>query len=232
MERANLAGNREKGLGKRGKTDPQSLIPNPFSLKHIAHCTLLITSLFILHPSSLILAKTRLCVCILGDDTPGNFMGGSSLGSGLWVSDDTGKTFIQMGWKHGKTYSVDMVKSSKGKTIYIARGDGLLVTTDGGVSWRMLTDWRQTEVMDVAVNQKKPSDIIITTAREKWQSRDFGKTWRMRGKVSIPPRDRYTTVTIGDHTFVGSLDGWLKDGSKQIAFPQGQVWTIRTYEAE
>jgi photosystem II stability/assembly factor-like uncharacterized protein len=163
-------------------------------------------------------------------------MGGSSLGSGLWVSDDTAKTFTQFGWKHGKTYSVDIVDGSLGKTIYIARGDGLLGTTDGGATWRMLTDWRQTEVMDVKVDQKKPSNIIITTAREKWRTKDAGKTWKMVKAVTTVPRVRPTTAKIGDRLFVGSLDHGLREktkvGLKQVAFPLGQVWTIRTYEME
>src|SRR5688572_7243335 len=66
---------------------------------------------------------TRLYACVLADNTPGNFLGASSLGSGLWTSDDTGKTWKHLGWEHGKTYSVDILNSSKGKTIYLARGD-------------------------------------------------------------------------------------------------------------
>lgn len=208
-------------------------------MKRKLRFVLLIAIIFILHPPSFILAHTRLCVCILADDTPENFMGGSSLGSGLWVSDDTGKTFTQLGWKHGKTYSVDFVKNSGGKIIYIARGDGLLATTNGGISWRMLTDWRQTEVMDVKVNQKKTSHIIITTAREKWRTKDAGKTWKMVKAVTIVPRNRHTTAMIGERLFMGSLDSGLrecmwvdKQALKQVAFPLGQVWMIRTYEME
>lgn len=124
---------------------------------------------------------TRLYACILADNTPGNFLGASSLGSGLWISDDTGKTWGHHGWKHGKTYSVDILNSSKGKTIYLARGDGLLRSTDAGATWKMLTDWRHREVTDVAVLQSDPSLIIITTAVGMWRSQDTGATW---GKIT------------------------------------------------
>ena len=120
---------------------------------------------------------TRLYACVLADNTPGNFLGASSLGSGLWTSDDTGKTWKHLGWEHGKTYSVDILNSSKGKTIYLARGDGLLRSTDAGSTWKMLTDWRHREVTDVAVLQSDPSFIIITTAFGMWRSQDTGASW-------------------------------------------------------
>jgi photosystem II stability/assembly factor-like uncharacterized protein len=104
-------------------------------------------------------------------------MGGSSLGSGLWTSDDTGKSWKHIGWKHGKTNGVDILKSSNGKHIYLARGDGLLTSSDEGTTWKMLTDWRQTEVMDVAVDQTNPSLLFIATAFGMWRSKDSGSTW-------------------------------------------------------
>jgi hypothetical protein len=119
----------------------------------------------------------RLYACVLADNTPGNFLGASSLGSGLWVSDDTGKTWNHLGWKHGKTYSVRVPKYGNGKTIFLARGDGLLRSTDAGSTWRMLTDWRQTEVTDVGALEADPAFLIITTPNGMWRSQDSGKTW-------------------------------------------------------
>ncbi len=158
-----------------------TILISPPSKDHLSHAVSFVWSLVL----SILLfcatpahsKHTRLYACVLADNTPGNFLGASSLGSGLWTSDDTGRTWNHLGWKHGKTYSVDVLGGSKGKTIYLARGDGLLRTTDAGTTWKMLTDWRHREVTDVAVLQSDPSLIIITTALGMWRSQDTGATW-------------------------------------------------------
>jgi hypothetical protein len=139
---------------------------------------LFLISAFILHPSSFILAQhTRLYACALGSDDPTAFMGGSSMGGGLWQSDDTGKTWKQLGWKHVKCYSVDVVEKSNGRVIYEACGNGVLRSIDSGANWRMVTDWRITEVMDIAVDQEEPNNIYIATPGAIWKSDDGGDNW-------------------------------------------------------
>src|SRR4051812_3451706 len=66
------------------------------------------TFFFILQSSAILAQHTRLFACALASDEPTAFMGGSSIGAGLWQSDDTAKTWKQLGWKHVKCYSVDV----------------------------------------------------------------------------------------------------------------------------
>src|SRR5688572_30534684 len=105
---------------------------------------------------------TRLYAVVAGNDDPANFMAGSSLGSGLWQSDDTGKTWTQLGWKHIKAFSMD--HDSNGRVLYLAAGNGVLKSTDHGGSWKVMTDWRVAEVMDVKVIRERPSIVIAATA--------------------------------------------------------------------
>jgi photosystem II stability/assembly factor-like uncharacterized protein len=141
---------------------------------------------FLFYLSSFILAQnvlaqssshTRLYACALGSDDPAAFMGGSSIGGGLWQSDDTGRSWKQLGWKHVKCYSVDVVAKSNGNIIYQACGNGVLKSTDAGANWRMVTDWRITEVMDIAIDQNSPNNIYIATAGAIWKSNDAGANW-------------------------------------------------------
>ncbi|MFI5264350.1 MAG: WD40/YVTN/BNR-like repeat-containing protein [Candidatus Kapaibacterium sp.] len=136
---------------------------------------LFLLSSFILHPSSF--SRTRLYACAIGSDSIGSSMGGNSLGAGLWQSDDTGRTWKQLGWKHVKCYSVDVVSKSNGNIIYEACGNGVLRSTDAGVNWKMVTDWRITEVMDIVVDQSSPKNIYIATAGAIWKSNDGGDNW-------------------------------------------------------
>lgn len=119
----------------------------------------------------------RLYACVIASDAPGAFMGGSSLGSGLWISDDTARSWRQVGWKHVKCYSVDLDPRSNGSTIYLACGNGVLKSTDAGASWRMMTDHRITEVLDVRVNPDDSKRIFIATPRGVWLSTDAGAKW-------------------------------------------------------
>ncbi len=138
-------------------------------------CYYLFVALLI--PSITTAQHLRIFACAIANDSAGAFMGGSSNGSGLYQSDDTGKTWRHLGWDNIKCYSMDEVQSSNGRILYEATGLGVLRSTDYGAHWKQLTDWRISEAMDVAVNQKNPSEIYIATAHGPWRSEDGGKMW-------------------------------------------------------
>ena len=134
--------------------------------------------LFLLTCTSHVNAQhTRLYAVVLGNDDPANFMAGSSLGSGLWQSDDTGRTWKQLGWKHIKAYSMD--HDSNGRILYLAAGNGVLKSTDHGESWRVMTDWRVAEVMDVKVIARQPNIVLAATAHGMIRSTDAGHSWSL-----------------------------------------------------
>ncbi|MEP7235502.1 MAG: hypothetical protein ABI778_09425 [Ignavibacteriota bacterium] len=183
---------------------------------------LVLACFFIFLPSPFILAHphTRLYACAIGNDAPGTSMGGSSMGAGLWQSDDTAKTWTQVGWKHVKCYSVDVVNKSNGKTIYQACGNGVLRSTDGGMNWKMLTDWRITEVMDVAIDQQSPKNIYIGTPTAVWKSNDGGDSWFeadsdipfpiFASRIIIDPKNHSKIYAAVDTAIYFSNDGGLQ----------------------
>ena len=145
-------------------------------MKRISHRVTGFVSVLLI-ASGLHAQHLRIFACAIANDSVGAFMGGSSNGSGLYQSDDTGKTWKHLGWQNIKCYSMDMVQSSNGRILYEATGLGVLRSTDYGEHWKQITDWRVSEVMDVAVNQKNPEEIYIATAHGAWQTRDGGKRW-------------------------------------------------------
>lgn len=151
----------------------------------------------------------RLYACVLASDAPGSFMGGSSLGSGLWVSDDTARTWRQVGWKHVKCYSVDVEARSNGKTIYLACGNGLMKSTDEGVSWKIVTDHRITEVLDVRVDPADTKLIHIATATGIWRSTDGGTKW-VESMTGL--EDTYTSRLAYDARNTGYLFATTETG--------------------
>ena len=145
-------------------------------------------------------------------------------------SDDSAKTWMQLGWKHVKCYSVDIVNKSNGKIIYQACGNGVLRSMDAGLTWKMLTDWRITEVLDIAIDQVDPQNIYIATSLGIWKSMDAGETWfeadtdiphpTFTSRIKIDIKDHKKIYAATETGIYESLDGsaiWKKVKGSSVA---------------
>jgi hypothetical protein len=170
----------------------------------------------------------RIYACAIANDSAGASLGASSNGSGLYQSDDTGKTWKHLGWDNIKCYSMDMVQSSNGRILYEATGLGILRSTDYGEHWKQITDWRISEAMDVAVNQKNPNEIYIATAHGPWRSGDGGKSWEaLLDGLPVPYTSRIVIDSvIQNHILVASEAGIFSlsgDNWKKIPCEQRNI---------
>lgn len=162
----------------------------------------------------------RLYASVLASDIPGASMGGSSLGAGLWVSDDTARTWRQVGWKHVKCYSVDVEPRSNGQNIYLACGNGVMKSTDAGNTWKIVTDHRITEVMDIRIDPADAKRVYIATPRGIWRSVDGGLTW---ADASTGLRERYVSRLAFDARNTGFLFATTEAGLFRST-TQGASW--------
>src|SRR5437660_7847217 len=144
------------------RSNPVAFICKPKDCFVVPTGLLTMTALFVLL-SSAHAQHLRIFACAIANDSAGAFMGGSSNGSGLYQSDDTGKTWKHLGWDNIKCYSMDMVESSNGRILYMATGLGVLKSTDYGEHWKQITDWRVSEVMDILVDSFNPDTLHIAT---------------------------------------------------------------------
>ncbi len=120
--------------------------------------------------------------------------------SGLFISSDGGKSWIHKGWKNIKANSIAIEPGSNGRVIYLAAGNGVLKTTNGGESWRIMTDWRITEVLKVVIHPKDKNIIFIATPYGVFKSNDAGWNWKEKNN-GIKPEQTGTTSS----TFVSSI---------------------------
>jgi len=81
---------------------------------------------------------------------------------------------------------------SKGRIAYIASGNGLHKTTDGGAFWKIVTGWEITEVLGVAADPRNASNVFIASAYGVYKTSDGGSSWRQVYKG-------FTSGVIVDH---------------------------------
>jgi hypothetical protein len=123
-------------------------------------------------------------------------VGSSTLRSGLFRSGDGGDSWEHLGPENLKSYSMDGVDREGGRVLYIAAGNGVHRSLDSGRTWRIVTGWEMTEVLDVMVLQSDPRWVFAATAWGLWASSDSGDSWRRivnrsPGVVGVEPRYCY-----------------------------------------
>ena len=88
------------------------------------------------------------------------------------------------------------------KVMYVASINGVLCTTDGGVTWRTGTSWDVTEPKDVWIDPNAPDHIYLALPDGIAVSTDRGRTWPRREK-GLPERGKYTQTIKVDRTRAG-----------------------------
>ena len=118
-------------------------------------------------------------------------------------------------WQHaGPTrirangFAVD--PASGGRRLYIAAGNGVHASTDAGRSWRMLTDWRITEALSIAIDPHRNSRLFLGTAYGVFVSVDAGATWKPSNKGRRAPF--FTQQIVADARIPGRVYCAAEDG--------------------
>ncbi len=88
------------------------------------------------------------------------------------------------------------------KVMYAASINGVLCTTDGGVTWRIGTSWDITEPKDVWIDPQAPDTIYLALPDGIAVSTDRGRTWPRR-ETGLPERGKYTQTIKVDRTRSG-----------------------------
>lgn len=179
-------------------------------------------------------------------------VGGEKEGAaGLYrhVSDTS---WTHLGWRNTRNFGLDAVPSEPG-SIFLACGNGVLRTLDGGASWKVTTDWKMTEVLDVVVDPSAPTHVYAATAYGIWRSPDKGTTWTEVNDGIPSPQATFTqTISVdrrkAGHLVVGSEEGlfrttsggteWMPVGPEGIAVrdvtqseADPQLWFAGTEES-
>lgn len=164
------------------------------------HTFLLIALLWL--PAS-VLAQADLYAGLIR--TKGYVVGAKLSASGLHqLAGDT--TWTHIGWNHPQVRGI-AADPQHPDTLYLACGNGLLRSYDGGMHWRITTGWEVTEVQDVAVDPTGSARLYAATSYGVWRSADRGETWT-EATGGLPKK--YTQVVKVDgegHVLIGTEGG-------------------------
>lgn len=124
------------------------------------------------------------------------------------------------GAKNIRANSMTAFAPAGGRVLYIASGNGLHKSTDGGQSWKIMTGWEITELLSVCVDPRNASNVYIGTAYGVYKSGDEGKTWKQTfsGFVSSVIGDRsnssvlYCSTEKGVFKSVNAGETWSRTG--------------------
>lgn len=78
------------------------------------------------------------------------------------------------------TFGLGLWDRQSERRYYIAAGNGLHRSIDGGKTWRVLTDWHTEEVLSLALDHADPAIVYIATPFGVFKSTDDGRSWQRK----------------------------------------------------
>lgn len=101
--------------------------------------------------------------------------------------------------------------------------NGLWISRDGGVSWRMANDWTMTEGRDVALDRNTPGHTYVALPDGIAALRDPKKDL-IRRETGLPARGKYTETIEVDRTTGGRVLAGTASGI-YLTENHGALWT-------
>ena len=116
--------------------------------------------------------------------------------SGIFLRTDDGE-WVAFGPKI-QAVSSATVDPSNPEIIFLACGNGIIRSRDGGVSWRLVTDWKVSDVAAIVIDPIDGNRVYASTGWGLWKSVDGGDTWK--------PADNGLTETFSKTLLLDAIE--------------------------
>jgi photosystem II stability/assembly factor-like uncharacterized protein len=157
----------------------------------------------------------KICIAVLFNSTKSNVTGADRY-VGVFIREKNQTEWHSISNTNLFSFGISFSQHGATKRYYIAGGNGLHRSSDGGKTWKILTGWQTMEVLSVALDPVDSTVIYIATPHGIFKSTDDGKSWveKMRGfktwytdEVIIDRRDRRTLYAAAEDDLYRSTDG-------------------------
>ncbi len=132
-------------------------------------------------------------------------VGAKNLGVGLFVGDESGANWKNIAFSNMRTFAIEIFPDHGDGLFYTANGNGVIVSRDGGKSWRVTTGWEITEVLEAVAVPNNPEIIYIGTAYGLWKSVHYGENWQNLTKRFV--NAVHIDVVDPNRIYLGEEDG-------------------------
>jgi photosystem II stability/assembly factor-like uncharacterized protein len=137
---------------------------------------------------------------------------------GLFISTDAGATWTHRGWEG--YIRIFYTEAGSDGVLWSACGNGVLRSSDNGMSWRITTGWETTEVLKVKVDPANPAVVYAATAYGVFRTDDSGETWKELNKGFLKP---FISDIVVDRGNTSRLLAASEDGI-YLSTNAGQNW--------
>ena len=134
-------------------------------------------------------------------------------------SADTAWTHI--GPNNIRAFGVAVHPGTGQQVIYIAAGNGLHKSSDGGKTWRITTGWNITEVLGVCPDPRDVKTVYLACAYGIFRSTDGCFSWT---ECNSGIGSTFTTCVLVDNTHPGTVYCTSEDGA-YISTNGGNSWS-------
>ena len=130
-------------------------------------------------------------------------------------------TWQHTGPKTIRAFGVAVPAGARGRVVYIAGGNGVHRTGDGGAHWKITTDWPVTEVLGVTCDPRDTNTVYCATPYGVYKTTDGCASWqeKNRGLIAL-----FTSCIMVDNATPGRVYAATEDGL-YVSTDGAEHWT-------
>lgn len=145
----------------------------------------------------------------------GTVAGGNIGAYGVYVREGNDSTWTKVTKSNVISFGLGFFEQGRTRRYYLAGGNGLHRSTDGGKTWRVLTSWTTEEILGVVPDPVDSALIYLATPFGVFKTTDDGNSWvrKMNGfkkwyiqRIIMDSRDRRTLYAASEDDLYKTMD--------------------------
>jgi len=150
-----------------------------------------------------------------------DYSGGASLsGAGVYRSNLQFADWQRVSWTHLPARALTVLEDEGPPALLLGSDDGILRPFQNSSGWKILTDWRVRDVLDLVVDPFQPEMVYAATGLGIFISHDAGATWSS-GNRGL--KDTFVSCLLPDPQMPGRVLAGTEAGLFESS-DYGQSW--------